>query len=545
MLKKIKSKLNIGSEWLILWATLYFGFVLNLAFWSFVFRTVEMTNFSLAIFGFSLFLFVLSPLYCFFNFTFVPYIGKPLMIFLLLISSTTNYLMISYGVYIDKEMIRNVFETNSREALDLVTVSGVLWVFITGVIPAILIGLCHVRFSPLWKEVRRRLILVTCTLLLTLGIGIITYKDYASFGRNNRSVTKILNTANYINGTYKYSRKQMLANRQFIILDSKARLMDVPDTAKTVLIYVVGETARAANFSLGGYERKTNPQLEKQDIVYFKDVSSCGTATATSVPCMFSNMTRAGFDANDAKYMENILDLAQTAKHDIIWRENDDGCKGVCDRVVAEDMVQTKHPKYCKEKYCHDEVLLDGLEERLKNITRDTVIVLHTMGSHGPTYYNRYPDEFKKFTPTCDTADIQNCSREAIVNTYDNTILYTDHVVSSAIDILKKFPQYEAGLLYVSDHGESLGENNIYLHGLPYNIAPQEQTQVPMLFWASDTMKKLDYLDYECLKKKATTQSFSHDNLFSSILGLLEIDSKTYRPEMDIFKTCRTKDFMK
>lgn len=545
MLKKIKSKLNIGSDWLILWVTLYFGFVLNLAFWLFVFRTVEMTNFSLAIFGFSLFLFVLSPLYCFFNLTFVPYIGKPLMISLLLISSTTNYLMINYGVYIDKEMIRNVFETNSREALDLITVSGMLWVFITGVIPAILIGLCHVRFSPLWKEVRRRLILVTCTLLLTLGIGIITYKDYASFGRNNRSVTKILNTANYINGTYKYGRKQMLANRQFIILDSKARLMDVPDTAKAVLVYMVGETARAQNFSLGGYERKTNPKLEKQDIVYFKDVSSCGTATATSVPCMFSNMTRAGFDANDAKYMENILDLAKTAQYDVIWRENDDGCKGVCDRIVAEDMVQTKHPKYCKEKYCHDEVLLDGLEERLKNITRDTVIVLHTMGSHGPTYYNRYPDEFKKFTPTCDTADIQNCSREAIVNTYDNTILYTDHVVSSAIDILKKFPQYEAGLIYVSDHGESLGENNIYLHGLPYNIAPQEQTQVPMLFWASDTMKKLDYIDYECLKKKATTQSFSHDNLFSSILGLLEIDSKTYRPEMDIFKMCRTKNFMK
>lgn len=171
--------------------------------------------------------------------------------------------------------------------------------------------------------------------------------------------------------------------------------------------------------------------------------------------------------------------------------------------------------------------------------------MLHTMGSRGPTYYNRYPDEFKKFTPTCDTADIQNCSQESIVNTYNNTILYTDYIVSLAIDILKKFTQYESALIYVSDHGESLGENNIYLHGLPYNIAPVKQTQVPMLVWMSKTMQKLDFINYDCLKKKAKNGTFSHDNLFSSILGLLEVDSKIYRSEMDIFKECRTKQYAK
>lgn len=163
------------------------------------------------------------------------------------------------------------------------------------------------------------------------------------------------------------------------------------------------------------------------------------------------------------------------------------------------------------------------------------------MGSHGPTYYNRYPKEFQKFTPTCDTADIQNCTSEQIVNTYDNTILYTDYIVSSAIDILKKYPQFEAGLVYVSDHGESLGENNVYLHGMPYAIAPDEQTQIPMLMWMSENMKKWDYVDYACLKNKAANTVYSHDNLFHSILGLLEVKSTAYQKKFDLFDGCRTK----
>ena len=225
-----------------------------------------------------------------------------------------------------------------------------------------------------------------------------------------------------------------------------------------------------------------------------------------------------------------------------IWKENDDRCKGVCDRVEdTEFMVKRKDSKFCNGQYCLDGVLLEDLEDILKNITTDTVIVLHTMGSHGPTYYQRYPEEFKKFKPTCDTADIQNCTTEQIINTYDNTILYTDYIVSSAIDILKKFPQYEAGVLYVSDHGESLGENNIFLHGMPYKIAPDEQTQIPLVMYMNENMKRWDYIDYDCMKKQAAKNVYSHDNLFHSVLGLLEIDTKVYDRDYDFFKACRTK----
>jgi lipid A ethanolaminephosphotransferase len=164
------------------------------------------------------------------------------------------------------------------------------------------------------------------------------------------------------------------------------------------------------------------------------------------------------------------------------------------------------------------------------------------MGSHGPAYFKRYTEEFKKFTPTCDTADIQTCAKEQIINTYDNTILYTDYILSSIIDAAKKSSDYKIGVLYVSDHGESLGENNIYLHGFPYKLAPKEQKQIPMILWMSESMKKYSYIDYDCLKKEAFAKHYSHDNLFHSLIGLLEIKSKVYDKNEDLFNTCRTKE---
>ena len=202
--------------------------------------------------------------------------------------------------------------------------------------------------------------------------------------------------------------------------------------------------------------------------------------------------------------------------------------------------MDVKNKQFCDGKYCQDELLLEGLEEFLTNLKGHAFIVLHTIGSHGPTYYRRYPDEFKQFTPTCDTEEIQTCTKEQIVNTYDNTILYTDHILSSIIDILKKFPAYETGLLYVSDHGESLGENGIYLHSLPYWIAPKEQTSVPMVVWMSEVMKNSSHIDYDCLKKKAMVGNFSHDHLSHSLLSLMEVDSKWYDKKLDIFDSCRT-----
>jgi lipid A ethanolaminephosphotransferase len=204
-------------------------------------------------------------------------------------------------------------------------------------------------------------------------------------------------------------------------------------------------------------------------------------------------------------------------------------------------MQETKHPVYCNGKDCLDQILLDELMDIFPKIKQNTLIVLHAQGSHGPAYYKRYPDKFKKFLPTCDTSDIKDCSLDQIVNAYDNTILYTDYIISQAIDIAKKYPKLESSVIYVSDHGESLGENNIFLHGMPFGIAPDEQKSVPMLIWMNENMKKWDHIDYNCLKLSAEKNAYSHDNLFHSLLGLMAIKTSAYDKRYDLFDACRTK----
>ena len=274
--------------------------------------------------------------------------------------------------------------------------------------------------------------------------------------------------------------------------------------------------------------------LKAENPIVFKNVASCGTATAVSVPCMFSNMNRDDFNVNDAKFTQNVLDIALSAGYSVSWLENNSGCKGVCNRIPTEDLRASDDPKWCKGGYCYDEILLDGLDEKLQNLKYNSVIVLHMMGSHGPSYFERYPDKFKKFQPTCDTADLQDCTREQIVNTYDNTILYTDYVVANVIEKLKAYPQYQSAMLYISDHGESLGENNIYLHGLPYKIAPDYQKQVPMILWLSDKMAESNKINVDILRQKAETSEYSHDNFFHTLIGLTDIKTTVYKRDMDL-----------
>lgn len=531
-------KFELSSTKLILFAALYFGLVLNFGFFRFIATHFEISGWAGYAFLFSLPFFLVVPLYLFFSLIILPYVAKPLLIILLALSSVANYAMFELGIFIDAEMFRNIVETNTREALDLVNLTSLLWFAITAIFPIILLLNTKIVYYPFKAELLKRVKYVLVSLLVFLCFAPISYKEYVSFGRNNREARKLINTFNYIYAVGKHYKRQAEASRHFIILDNKPTI-SATAAPKKVLILVVGETARAKNFSLYGYERETNPLLSKQNVISFSDTSSCGTATATSLPCMFSILDRKNFDVDDAKYMQNLMDLIKLSGYNAVWLENDDGCKNVCHRVTLEDMVATQNPKHCEKDFCRDEVLLDGLEERIAALKGNTVIVLHTMGSHGPTYYKRYTDEFKKFQPACDTSDMQKCSREEIVNTYDNTILYTDFILSSAIDILKKFPQYETGLIYVSDHGESLGENNLYLHGLPYAIAPDEQTKVPFLVWFSPQLKAAAKIDETCLRKEAEQESYSHDNLFHSVLGLLDIQTKVYNPKLDVFQNCR------
>ena len=380
-------------------------------------------------------------------------------------------------------------------------------------------------------------------LMVIILVASVFYKDYASLFRNNKSIVKMVTPANYVSAMMKYSQERWFAGDQTLVRigqDAHKGPAILAQKKKTVLILVVGEASRAANYSLNGYERDTNPQLKQQNVINFPHASSCGTETAVSVPCMFSGMPRKKYDADLAHHQEGLLDVLAHAGVNVLWRENDGGCKGACNRVPHTDMTQWKLDQFCKDKSCIDDVNFNRLDNVLDGLKQDTVLVIHLMGSHGPAYYQRYPQAYRRFTPTCDTNQIQDCDHQALINTYDNTILYTDSVLGKAIDTLKaRQATMNTALIYLSDHGESLGENGVYLHGTPYLLAPEQQTHIPFMFWLSPDYVKNFRVNETCLREQAAKQTVSQDNLFSTALGMMNIKSSVYQPQMDILTPCR------
>lgn len=535
-----KIKFKLSSLLFITLVSAYFTFCLNLQFWRFTFTHLETDSIAVAVFALTLPFFIFIPLFWFFSLITVPYLAKPLIILLLLLSGASDYALQNLGIVINSDMIRNFAETTVREASDFMTADIFIYIFIFSVIPAILVWRTEIVYKPFGKELKQRLLCFVAGLLTVGLIAAASYKEYASFGRNNSEVRYYINTFNYIYAAGRYYKRSLDAKREFVTLDKTPEIQPRKTKHPRVLVLVVGETSRAANFSLYGYEQNTNPLLsQNKEITVFQHVSSCGTATAVSLPCMFAAAPRKDFDVTDAQYTQNLLDIAQSAGYDVLWLDNDDGCKKVCTRVSNTTYTHNSGEKpYCFGDYCHDDILVRGLREKLAHISKDTLIVLHTMGSHGPSYYKRYPEKFRKFTPSCDTADLQECSREEIINSYNNTIVYADYIISSVIDELKKRRNLQSGMLYVSDHGESLGEKNIYLHGLPYALAPDVQKKVPMILWLSADMEKAHNINKVCLKEKAESEQFSHDNYFHSVLRLLDIQTTAYDKKLDIFSSC-------
>lgn len=535
---KLFKNLQISSTKFIFFLSLYLGFVLNAAFFKTLFSNFELSSVFHFLCLFFLCVIVPLPLFAFLNIILVKRTIKFLSCLILLISSGTNYIMFKMGVHLDRSMMANVFETNLRESMELISTPLVLNVLIFGVIPALLICKTKIRFSSLKVELIRRSCAIGVSVLVVLAYLLVFGKFVIPFARNHREIRSQYNTLNYIMNTTRYAVKVIKTPKHFTVLDENPKSASSSKNVH-VFVLVVGETARTKNFSLYGYEKETNPLLKKEkNLIVVDKATSCGTATAISVPCMFSAKNRSHFDKSKAPYEENLLDIVKKAGWDVVWLENDDGCKGVCDRVEYHNIVESNDSKDCFGDFCRDEALMPYLDNTLKKITKNTVIVLHTMGSHGPAYYKRYPKEFEKFKPTCDTANTQNCTNEELVNTYDNTILYTDYIISKVIDSLKSYKNYETSLLYLSDHGESLGEGGLYLHGMPYKIAPDEQKNVPFFMWFSDKALKGLHMKLECLKNTAF-ENPSHDNLFHTVLGITETKTKLYDPKLDLISYCR------
>ena len=414
---------------------------------------------------------------------------KPVLSLLLIAAAAGAYFMLSYGIVIDSTMVLNALQTDVRETRDLLN-----WR-----LPATLLALAGPPLVWLWRQpvvvlrAGRQLLHNTLTLLVALGVAagalLLFFQDFSSTMRNHTEVRYLINPLNSLYALGHIAAKPLRRDSTKILPigeDVKLGASYTPQQRPPLLVLVAGETGRSGNFGINGYGRNTTPELgARHDISTARNAWSCGTNTAASVPCMFSHLDKAAFESRKAEY-ENLPDMLQRAGLAVLWVDNQAGCKGVCARVPSFNFTTAEAVKAagCVDE-CLDTAMLQGLDERIAALpaaqrARGVVVVLHQMGSHGPAYAKRSAPAQKHFMPECTSNVLQECSRDQLVNAYDNSIVETDHFLNSVIQWLEaKETRADTAMVYVADHGESLGENGIYLHGMPYSIAPTCKNTCP------------------------------------------------------------------
>ncbi|SFJ82332.1 phosphoethanolamine transferase [Jannaschia pohangensis] len=470
-------------------------------------------------------------------------IVRPALAALLIVSAATSYYMDNLGVMIDRDMIQNVATTTFTESKHLVTFGIVAHVTLFGILPAAALFLVRVQRQRWLFALGVPVAMFLGGLAVSAALLMTNYASYASVLRERKDFMGSFQPGAPLVATIRYA-KMMNRSRDIVVapLGQEARKGPTYDAPRkpVLTIIVAGETARGQNFALNGYGVPTTPELAARDVINFTDVSSCGTATAVSLPCMFSRDGRAEYSFDRGLANENLLDVLTHAGFDVEWWDNNTGSKAVSARVPTRSFTNSENAEFCPTGECIDGIFMQHLEAFVPTITRDTVLVLHQIGSHGPTYHLRYPEGFARFLPTCETAEFKDCTEEEIRNAYDNTIAYTDQVLAETIDFLMAQDGLATSLLYVSDHGESLGEGGLYLHGAPYFMAPEVQTKVPMILWMSESFRQQLALDAACIGA-GRDAALSHDNLFSTVLGLLDVETDVRDPDLDIASPCRTR----
>lgn len=515
-------KILIDSQKVTIFVSIFFV-IANYAFFSRVFgfawqeeNYVVLTTTPLVLFF--LFMFIFNILFLLTN----KFLYKLILSILIFVFATSGYFMNTFGTIIDKNMIFNVVQTDPNEAFDLITFKLLMYIFCLGIFPILLLLKMKISFTSYKNEIINKLIVAAISFIFVVFSYFLLSKQYSPFFRNHGDLRFYINPTYPIYSFGKFVSLQIKSKQEIISIGNDAQRKSFPK--KRLVVMILGETARAQNFELNGYSKSTNPLLShNSDIINLNDVYSCGTATAVSVPCMFSKFGRDDY-GDDKQNYENLVDVLNKTGVNVVWLDNNSGgSKGVADRI--------KNVKYYGGDN-FDEVMFEDFKKSIENIKQDTFVVLHQQGSHGPTYYKRYPEKFKRFAPTCDTPEIDKCSKEEVVNTYDNTIVYTDYFINEIINILsKKQLESDTSLFYFSDHGESLGENGLYLHGLPYLVAPESQKHVPSIFWLGDSFKK----EKDILNSKKN-QHFSHDNIFHTVLGLFNVSTREYDIKLDMLK---------
>ena len=442
---------------------------------------------------------------------------------MILSAAIAGYFMDQFGVVIDTDMLSNALQTDTAEAGDLFTLKLLVYLVFLGLVPVALIYYLPFTSQGRAVDLRHQLtLLVVTALIIALNLAIFNSR-YASFIREQRDIRYYMNPFYPIHSVFKMLPTFFQASSvsELQVLDPDPKITEVDEDKPELIILVVGETARADHFSLNGYERNTNPELSQlSGVISFANLTSCGTSTAISVPCMFSFSDEKAFDADTSVYTQNVLDVLSKAGVSVLWRDNNSSSKGVANRITYQNFKSPELNPVCDIE-CRDEGMLSGLQEYIDAQSGDILIVLHQMGSHGPAYYKRYPSEFSVFEPACQSNVLSDCSQAEIINAYDNTILYTDYFLSRVIALLKANASgYETSMIYMSDHGESLGEYGVYLHGMPKMMAPDSQVHVPVVVWANESSD----IDLEQTKALSAEPS-SHDALAISLLALFEVDN--------------------
>jgi lipid A ethanolaminephosphotransferase len=467
---------------------------------------------------------------------------KPVLVALILIAAVTSFYMDTLGVVIDREMIQNAMTTTLAEGKHLITPQFLIHVGLYGVLPAAAVIWMRIRRMTIWRGLGAWALVTAGSAALVVGLLFTNLKAYSTVLRADKELMGSVQPLAPMSGALRYAR-MMLKSTQIVLeptgMDAQPGTYLSAAKKPVLMVIVAGETARAANWSLNDYGRETNPELAKRDVLYYSKVSSCGTATATSLPCMFSPLTRNEYSFEGGLSHENLLDVLVHAGFKVEWWDNNTGDKAVAARVPSRFMTAEDGAEFCQPE-CIDGVFLKRLREVAGTMTENTVIVLHQIGSHGPSYWLRYPPEREVFTPACKTPELTECTTEEIVNAYDNTIAYTDYFLAQVIDLLEAEGRVIPAMYYVSDHGESLGEGGIYLHGTPYFMAPDFQTHVPMVIWMSERFRATLGLNQGCMAKRME-DAVTHDNMFSTVIDMLDVVTIAENEALDLADSCRAK----
>lgn len=481
-------------------------------FFRFVFRNLDYVSFNGVVIITSLLILMLVANFFFFYllFSLSTVVGKILTTFFFLLNAISIYFINTYSVIIDESMIGNVINTNYEESSSFFSLKMILYLLVLGVLPSVFV----IRAKLINTTRKSFFVTISLSLLFIAMMVFANASNWLWIDKNSKTLGGLAMPWSYsVNTTLHYVHEHQKNKKEILLPDAT-----IKDNKKSIVVLVIGESARSKNFSLYGYEKNTNPLLSQTKNLYHFNATSFATYTTAGIKSILEH-TRT-----DDLYeiLPNYLFRNQV---EVIWRSTNWGEPPVHIKNYADKNALQKD---CTGDTCeYDEILLNGLRQQIAASKKNKIlVVLHSSTSHGPSYSKKYPANFEKFKPVCNSVELGNCTQTELINAYDNTIVYTDYILHQLIEDLKQLPEYSSCMLFVSDHGESLGEKNLYMHGMPKSIAPKEQYEIPFLVWLSDNNTKQ-------LKPLAEV---TQNHVFHSVLNFLGMQTSIYNEELNIFK---------